>query len=341
MADNDSDSCYALGKLKGFFGMMADLHSFSQITEQLPFLTGNPDAYPPHLICPLSDYDLIQISGADSIPFMQGQFTCDVKQLSPTQSLLGAHCNTKGRIHYFFRLFEWKNNYYLKIPHSITEHALATLKKYAVFSKVTIQVLQCKIVGLGLSHTLSECVLAHLNIAVPSTIGAATYTDKLIVIRVSGTQRFELYGDEESLLAFWQRALSLFTPVHPKHWRCLDIWSALPNVYRDTQEYWLPHPLKLPELEAVNFKKGCYLGQEIIARTQYLGSVKKHLQRFVTSPALDIPLKSPLTNSLQQVVGEVVDAQSDATNTYLLAVVQDEVLDQDLSCESAPLILLR
>lgn len=319
--------------------MMTDLHMFSQITEQLPCLPGNPDTYPSHLICPLNDYDLIQISGADSIAFMQGQFTCDVKQLSPTQSLLGAHCNAKGRMHYFFRLFEWKNIYYLKVPRSITEHALATLKKYAAFSKVTIEVKAGTLVGLGLSHTLPEFVLAHLNIAVPETIDAVTHTDQGILIRVSGTQRFEWYADEQSLLAFWQRAVSSFTAIHPKHWRCLDIWAGLPNVYADTQEYWLPHPLKLPELGAVNFKKGCYLGQEIIARTQYLGSVKKHVQRFVTSPALDIPLKSSVINTLQQVVGEVVDAASDATHTYLLAVVQDDALDLDqgLLCENAPL----
>jgi folate-binding protein YgfZ len=320
--------------------MSNNLQSFLQTADQLPSLAGNPDDYPPHLICPLNDYDIIQISGVDSIPFMQGQFTCDVKQLSPTQSLLGAHCNAKGRVHYFFRLFEWKNNYYLKVPSSVTEHAFATLKQYALFSKVSIEILKRSIIGLGLSHTLSEFVLAHLNITVPSVMGAATYTDTLIVIRISGTQRFELYGDEASLFNFWQRALSLFTPVHAKHWRCLDIWSGLPNVYAETQEYWLPHPLRLPELDAVNFKKGCYLGQEIIARTQYLGNVKKHLQRFVTSPALNIPLKSALINAAQEVVGEVVDAQSDATNTYLLAVILDEAIHQDLCYEKSPLILL-
>lgn len=320
---------------------MTDFNFFLQSIAQLPRLTGNPDTYPPQLICPLNDYDLIQISGVDSIAFMQGQFTCDVKQLNPKQSLLGAHCNTKGRIHYFFRLFEWKNDYYLKVPRSITAHALSTLKKYALFSKVTIQVLQRSLVGLGLAHTLSEFDLAHLNIAVPSTLGAATCTDNLIIIRVSSTQRFELYGDEESLFAFWQRALSLFTPVHPQHWRCLDIWNALPNVYGETAEHWLPHPLNLPDLGAVSFNKGCYLGQEIIARTQYLGSVKKHLQRFVTSPALDIALKASVMDAtLQTVVGEVIDAQSDATNTYLLTVIADEALNTNLSCEGAPLILL-
>jgi folate-binding protein YgfZ len=161
---------------------------------------------------------LIHCTGIDSLKFLQGQLTCDINIVSDDTLQLGAHCNIKGRVESLFEIFKQADDYYLLIPTSIAEHALALLKKYAVFSKVTLNIVE--ITGLQLPTELPE--------------------------------NFD-------------------------NWRMQQINRGIPTLFPETLGKFLPHDINLPQLNAVSFNKGCYLGQEIVARMEHLGKPKRHM----------------------------------------------------------------
>lgn len=160
----------------------------------------------------------LKVTGIDATKFLQGQLTCDINQANPTKPLLGAHCNTKGRIESLFEIFKHDNAYFLLMPASIIQHAFDTLKKYALFSKVTLEIIELNDSGLSIEF--------------PNTF------------------------DE---------------------WRLQQINKGIPTLFPETIGKFLPHDLNLPALNAVSFTKGCYLGQEIVARMQHLGKPKWHM----------------------------------------------------------------
>lgn len=162
---------------------------------------------------------LIQIQGPEAEKFLQGQLTCDLTQSSDKQLMLGAHCNIKGRIESLFQIFKQDSSFYLLLPRSIASHALATLKKYSIFSK-------------NLELTLLDFDSTLVPVTLPEGFDA---------------------------------------------WRLAQIQQGLPTLFPETIGKFLPHDLNLPQLGAVSFNKGCYLGQEIVARMQHLGKPKRHM----------------------------------------------------------------
>ena len=108
------------------------------------------------------------------------------------------------------------------------------------------------------------------------------------------------------------------------HWQKEDIQNGFPNIYAKTTDTFTPHMLNLPKLEAASFNKGCYLGQEIIARTEHLGKVKRHLH-FATMENTQLPKPGDIIkNNTQQTIGIIIDAISDKDKILFLAVIQDE-----------------
>ncbi len=153
---------------------------------------------------------ILTVSGLDARAFLQGQLTCDLKLLTPTHPLRGAHCNLKGRVEALYDLFSAGDEILLKTPDDVAEHALQHLQPYARFSKVK------------LSLTMDHAVV-----------------------------------DPAARIA----------EIQAKHVR----------LHPETVGRFLPQELALVEAGAVSFNKGCYLGQEIVARLHYLGQLKRVL----------------------------------------------------------------
>lgn len=187
----------------------------------------------------------ILISGVDAEKFLQGQITVDVRQLAAGQSLLAAHCNPKGRIISLFRIMRYQDGFLLNLPADMLDIALSHFKKYSIFFKVTLNDVSQTLHAYGILH---EPTLAGSRYAVGDTLGR------------------EYLITEENLSAITDQA-----------WHIMDIQQVYPMVYAHSSEHYLPHFINLPLLGGVNFKKGCYTGQEIIARMEYRGQLKYHL----------------------------------------------------------------
>lgn len=217
----------------------------------------------------LSFLGLLQISGYDAIKFLQGQLTCDLAEITPTESRLGAHCNPQGRVISLFRLFFYKENYYLQMPHSLLPIAIAALKKYAIFFKVALQDVSDQWVRIG--YRGNDLIKGF---PVPNHPDELIQFDDCIVIHLNG--RYEILGPFEKISPLW-KTLATHAQLSKKEWQRSDIQLGIPQIYPETSEKFLPHELNLPKLNAVSFKKGCFTGQEIIARMQYRGKLKKTL----------------------------------------------------------------
>jgi folate-binding protein YgfZ len=280
-----------------------------------------------HILCDLSHYGLIHAFGEEAEDFLQNQFCNDVRNISDTQSQLNAYCNPKGRVLAFFRLFQINNQYYLRLPREMLTETQSRLQMFVMMSKVTLEDASNKIVKIGFSGPDAEQKLGKIIDAVPTEIDAVTQNNNVTVVRVSNTPpRFEIYGSIENIKTIWGKLAIDAKPVGSGSWNLLDIKDAIPEVVPETKEAFVPQMINLEGINALSFKKGCYPGQEIVARMHYLGKLKRHM--FLahsdndTAPAPGDSLFAEGSESGQG-AGKIVRAESNPNGgTDLVAVIE-------------------
>jgi len=265
-----------------------------------------------NILCDLSHYGLIQAAGPETESFLQNQFCNDVHNVSTLQSQLNAYCTPKGRMLAFFRLLQREDDYYLRLPREILESTLSRLRMYVMMTKTTLSDASDTLARLGFAGPQAGQHLRTLFDAVPSTTDAATQTAGLTIICIQADTRFEIYGDEAALQNLWQQLADNATPVGAGAWELLDIHAALPDIYAATQEAFVPQMLNLQAIDALSFTKGCYPGQEIVARMHYLGKLKRRM--FVAHTDDGSPIQAGDTlyaegSESSQGVGKIVRTQ--------------------------------
>ncbi|WP_339506979.1 CAF17-like 4Fe-4S cluster assembly/insertion protein YgfZ [Pseudomonas sp. EA_15y_Pfl1_P102] len=275
--------------------------------------------------CPLSHEGVLAVRGADAAKFLQGQLTCNLNYLSETQASLGARCTQKGRMQSSFRILLQGDGVLLAMATELLEPQLADLKKYAVFSKSKLTDETAAWVRFGLVS--ANQALASLGLELPAETDSVARSDALIAIRVS-PERAELWVPTEHAEAVHEQLAKQLKETDLNDWLLGQIRAGIGQVMPQTRELFIPQMLNLQAVGAVSFKKGCYTGQEIVARMQYLGKLKRRLYRLSLNtaemPEPGTPLFSPSHNSS---IGEVVIAAKADQNVELLAVLQAEAAD--------------
>lgn len=284
-----------------------------------------------NMVMDLSPLGLIHVTGADVKTFLQGQVTCHLDEITETKSRLGAHCNPQGRMMSLFRLFLYQTNYYLQLPLEMVDDTIRMLNKFAIFSKVTLQDTTASLnriayQGDGLEKIFPLC---------PQHADAAMQEDNLIIIRLHGdVPRYELIGETNTI----QEVIAQLHATYPNNsetqWKYGNMMAGVPQIYPLTQGKFLPHELNLPELHAVSFEKGCYIGQEIIARMHYRGQSKKKM-RLARVETTSCPL--PGSEIYQEAAcGTIVDSCQFENTACLLQIVPDKELPDDAICYLNP-----
>ncbi|MFQ6347048.1 YgfZ/GcvT domain-containing protein [Pseudomonas sp. R11F] len=275
--------------------------------------------------CPLSHEGVLAVRGADAAKFLQGQLTCNLNYLSDTQASLGARCTQKGRMQSSFRILLQGDGVLLAMATELLEPQLADLKKYAVFSKSKLTDESAAWARFGLAD--ADQALASLGLQLPDATDSVVRTDSLIAIRVS-PGRAELWAPAEQAEALHAQLNAQLKEAGLNDWLLGQIRAGIGQVMPQTRELFIPQMLNLQAVGGVSFKKGCYTGQEIVARMQYLGKLKRRLYRLslnaVELPEPGTPLFSPSHNSS---IGEVVIAAKADSSVELLAVLQAEAAD--------------
>lgn len=275
--------------------------------------------------CPLSHEGVLAVRGPDASKFLQGQLTCNLNYLSDSQSSLGARCNQKGRMQSSFRILMQGDGCLLAMASELLEPQLADLKKYAVFSKAKLSDESANWVRFGLAG--GDATLSGLGLELPQEDGAVVRSDDLIAIRVS-SDRAELWAPAEQAEHLARQLAAQLPEGELNQWLLGQIRAGLGQVMAQTRELFIPQMLNLQAVGGVSFKKGCYTGQEIVARMQYLGKLKRRLYRLALPtgelPVPGTPLFSPTHGSA---IGEVVLAARATDQVELLAVLQAEAVE--------------
>ncbi len=202
------------------------------------------------------EQSLVRIQGIDAAKFLQGQLCCDVLKLADGSHTLTAHCNPQGKVQSLLRLYrQTESVFYALIANEILPSTLQDLQKYAIFSKVEFEQLTWQLYGCP-----------------PERATRPENQKKFSIFLSDGREIFacenELAGDFNDYA----------------HWQITDMQAGFPLLNAQAQNQFLPQALNLDQIEqAISFSKGCYIGQEGVARAKYRGTNKRSLHCFHTA----------------------------------------------------------
>lgn len=281
------------------------------------------------VMCDLSHLGLLQIDGADAISFLQGQVTNDIKQLDGNSAHYSGYCTPKGRMLALFLAFSHHDHIHLQMPSELVEAIAKRLKMYVMRSKVVIQDVSDSIIKIGLSGPKAAELLNTLFSKVPQADYELVSLENGALLKLPSQQgRFEVFTDISHAQSIWSTLATQVTIADDKYWEWLEIQAGIPDVVVATQEEFVPQMLNLDLIGGINFKKGCYTGQEIVARTHYLGSIKRRTYLAHVDHANQPKAGENILNAANEAIGKVVRSAAAPDGGYdLLAEIRCESIE--------------
>ena len=277
------------------------------------------------IVAPLGHLGLIACSGADAQTFLHGQLSNDVKQLAPEHSEYAAYNSAKGRMLANFLLWREGDAYLLELARSLLPAVQKRLTMFVLRAKVNLEDVSEARPVLGLAGEAAAGALREMFPALPQAAHQFVHDPVHGTLIALPGERFQLVAELESAEQLWRKLAAALTPVGTPCWEWLEIRNGIPLITPATQDQFVPQMANMELIGAVNFQKGCYPGQEIVARTQYLGQLKRrmvlaHVESETPPQAGDALFSSELEG---QASGMVVNAQGAPDGGYdLLAVAQ-------------------
>ncbi|GHU26390.1 folate-binding protein [Betaproteobacteria bacterium] len=247
---------------------------------------GNPEgeltaARDATIVAPLTHLNLIECAGDDAKSFLHNQLTSDVNHLEAANAQYAAWCSPKGRMLTSFVLFRRDADYLALLSADLREFIQKRLQVYVLRSKVKISDRSADYEIIGLSGPQATAALQNAGLEAPATAMATTVTTGLAnasVIRLDD-KRYIVIVASGSAARTWQQLSAIATPAGTPVWQWLDIAAGIPWITEATREAFVPQMANFDRIGGISFHKGCYPGQEVIARIRYLGKIKRHLYR--------------------------------------------------------------
>lgn len=221
-----------------------------------------------HLV-DLNHLTALRLAGADARPFLQGYLTCDLDQLDESHAVCGAYCNIKGRVIADALVVLWDGQPTLILPGALRDVVTATLAKYLTFARSAFDPPERAPLLLGLIDPPPHA----------ETLTVSPWRSGCAVALPGHLSRALLLLEADDARAEWQAFAARDRVADADGWDLIDVQSGIAHVQAVTSERFLPQMLDYDALGWVSFTKGCYLGQEIVARTQHLGRAKRRLVR--------------------------------------------------------------
>jgi folate-binding protein YgfZ len=238
------------------------------------------------IVAPISHLGLLEFKGPDTGDFLHGQLSSDVAALPAEGAQTSAYCSPKGRVLANFMLWREPEGFGALLSQDLAAAMQKRLTMFVLRSKVKIEDASARYVLLGAAGPAAAGSLARaLGVSAASPMTAKP-AEAGAVVNLGG-DRFIAVLRPEAAETAWAKLAAELTPAGEDTWRWLDIQAGIPWISLPTQDQFVPQMANLELTGAVNFQKGCYPGQEIVARTQYLGKLKRRL--FRCHVAIDIP----------------------------------------------------
>jgi len=280
-----------------------------------------------NILADVSHMGLIALQGADAATFLQGQLTNDIRTVSATCSQISAYCSPKGRMLACMRIFMRDDTYYLSLPRDILDTTLQRLRMFVLRAKVTLSDASDVLVYAGYAGEHAATTLNTALGTIPVNVNDVTQGNGLTVLRLPGSvPRFGIIGEVVAVQTLWNTLRISAQPVGANVWDLLDIRAGIPTVYAATRDAFVPQMANLDTIGGISFKKGCYTGQEIVARMHYLGTLKRRM--FLAKIIADVApqpgdaLYASGTGNTQS-IGTVVAAQLTSHGEYAALAVVD------------------
>lgn len=225
------------------------------------------------VLCDLSQFGILKVSGDDAQSFLQNLSSNDIKAVTLGQAQLSSLNTAKGRVLATFLVWQSGANYYLQLPAALAATVQKKLTMYVLRAKVKIEDASAQQVCLGLAGKNAAALLSNIG-ELPQGALAVTQQANASIMRMSD-DRFQLIVPAEHAPALWLQLSVQARPAGSPCWDWLNIRAGFPVVLPSTQEQFVLQMLNLDLIGGVSFKKGCYPGQEVVARLHYLGKLKQ------------------------------------------------------------------
>lgn len=287
--------------------MTADYQSILQQQTSAPLAARNDEQ---HFLIPLPSYGVITVTGEEAPGFLQNLLTNDVQQLNQQPAQISAMCNPKGRLLALFVLIKTESGYQLVLPKSQSAFLTQRLQMFKLRSKVDIA--DC-------SETLHVCGLQG-NDASTSAILLPSQSRALLIASTE-----QMTAELESLLnRDWQLAAEA-------SWHIAEIEAGIPAIFPESRELFTAQQLNLDLIGGVSFRKGCYPGQEVVARLHYLGEPKRRLFQALAGTDTVPEVGETIVDKEKAVVGHIVRAvPGDDKQLFLQLSLKLEGINKDL-----------
>jgi tRNA-modifying protein YgfZ len=276
------------------------------------------------VLCDLSQFGVLKVTGDDAQGFLQNLLSSDVKAVSAAQAQPSSFNTPKGRMLATFLIWQTGSDYFLHLPRALCPAVQKKLSLYVLRAKVKISDASDETVCLGLSGPDAAVQVQQCFGSAPQdTLQVAQHENASVIC--GGAQRFQINTTPQQAPDLW---LNLSKTAHPAGsvcWDWLNIRAGIPVILPATQEQFVPQMANLEVIGGVSFKKGCYPGQEIVARMQYLGKNKRRMYlAHIDGDAAPQPGDELYSADMEgQASGMVVNAtRAPGGGCDLLAVVQ-------------------
>lgn len=275
------------------------------------------------IVCDLSASSVLRIAGPDAAAFLQGQFTDDVAALRPGAAEYGAWCSPKGRMLANFLIRRsGESTFELLLPQSLSDAIAKRLRMFVLRSRVTVDDASGESIRLGVGGPGAGEALGMALGAAPA-VGDVASLDEAFVVALPGPRYVVTVAPDDGARC-WERLVPVCRPAGSAAWQWLTIRAGVPVITAPTSDQFVPQAANWDALGGISFQKGCYAGQEIVARTQYLGRLKERLALLHLDAAPPAPgerLYSPAFGD--QACGTIVDAAAaPGGGSDMLAVLQ-------------------
>ncbi len=276
-------------------------------------------------ICAINHLAVLTVTGSQAGQFLQGQATCNVQDVDGSTARLGAFCTPQGKVISTFLLVKWAMGYGLILPEGLLAKVKSHLQKYILRADVQLLGGQDDLCLLGMSSP--ENGDGQWFSCQQSPFFCINFGRRQLSV-LEPTKAIEIWTEKV------RRQNYLL--VSSCSWRYQDIARGLPWLTAETSEQFIPQMLNLDKLDAISFTKGCYTGQEVVARTHYLGQAKRSMLRFAVNPPVAPSPHAPVADGNGKIVGRVLDAARHDGSARLLCVLPNDTVSSDLHLPDFP-----
>ncbi|MGO4761932.1 folate-binding protein YgfZ [Cupriavidus sp. 2KB_3] len=225
---------------------------------------------------------LIRVAGDDAATFLHTQLTNAVEDLSPDTARLAGYCSPKGRLQASFLMWRDADGIVLQISADIQPAIQKRLTMFVLRAKAKLSDLSATHGMLGVAGPAAAGALAVAGLPAPQGPLQAASAEGVTVIRLAdadGAPRWQIVAPADRIAALQQTLSGNLDAAAPAFWDWLDVLSGVPRISTPTQEQFVPQMINFELIGGVNFRKGCYPGQEVVARSQYRGTLKRRMWR--------------------------------------------------------------